>query len=160
MMCPCEYPFAVSEGATLCYHCNNLKIWGNYAAMTPKKINQEYFTRVARMTSLGKRLEELGEDVSDRRLNIMTYEQAEVINHHNMYGEMTADEVLLPPAPERLYRCNAFVSELTSLTQSFNRYYSEVRSFQNVFGFASKPSADRCKHAMLAWAKAHPPKKV
>ena len=159
MMCPCGYPFTVIEGATECYYCNNLRTWGNYVGMTPKKINQEYFTRVARMTSLGKRLEDLGEDVSDRRLNIMTYEQAEVINS-DACGMRISGEALLPPPPERLYRCNAFVSEITSLTQSFNRYYSEVRSFQNVFGFASEPSADRCKHAVLAWAKAHPPKKV
>jgi galactokinase len=149
----------MSEEQEDCHYCERLQMWGNNPAMTRENIDKEYFMRVAGMTLATRRLEELGEDVSCFP-RIMTYDMADAINDHHMYGEVSHDAPLLPPAPVRLHRCNAGYSEIHRVLQTARNYRSDVRSFQHVFGFSSELAADRRKDATVMWAKMHPSKKV
>ena len=114
-------------------------------------IDKEYFMLVAGLVFVTRKLEELGEDVSGTPPSIVTYEMAEAINDHDMYG--VRDEIIPPPVPARLYRCNAGHGEIHALRQTARNYSSDIRSFENVFGFSALSGRERRLHAVLEYER-------
>lgn len=141
-------------------YTESLLLWKANHFITQEKVDEVYYIRLARMTRIIKKLEEAGEDVSKYLPLTMSYEMADAINNY-VYGTKEVDPHPTPPPPAPiLMRRNACISVRDSLLLSLSEYTMEVKAFQNVFGYASAPGADRRKHAILAWAKRHPPKKV
>ena len=153
MPCPCGYTSIYEIGGPVkdCYYCESLREWGKAEGVGQETIDKEYFMRVAGLVFVTRKLEELGEDVSGTPPSIVTYEMAEAINDHDMYG--VRDEIIPPPVPARLYRCNAGHGEIHALRQTARNYSSDIRSFENVFGFSALSGRERRLHAVLEYER-------
>jgi hypothetical protein len=149
MPCPCGFSFGLGGPVNDCYYCQQLKAWGSHPATTKERIDEEFFIRVAGMTLAIRRLEQLEEDISAFP-RIMSYEIADAINDHIMFGARTAG--VFPLAP-RLYRCNAGYGEIHGLLQTARNYLSDIKSFQNAFGYSIAPVAESRRHALFALVK-------
>ena len=135
-------------------YTESLLLWRSNPFITEEKVDEVYYNRLARMTRIIKNLEETGGDVSEYLPLIMSYETAEAIIRYYVYGVKEVDSCPTPPPPALpLMRRNACISVRDSLLLSLSQYTMEVKAFQNVFGYPSKPGADRRMHAMLAWIR-------